>query len=104
MPQATYKLSDDTLSIKGDLNQPLDIQFDIETQALIESARKRGLKDIFIDVRAVTAMGSQYIGALSAVAAEMKRHGGTLTVRAKGKVGELLCQCGLDRLMMLVVE
>ena len=104
MSQVRYELSTDTLSIEGDLSEPLDIQFDIETEALIESAREHGLRDIFIDVRGLTGMGSQYIGALAAVAAEMKRHDGTLTVRAKDKVGELLCQCGLDRLMLLVVE
>ena len=104
MTQATYTLSADTLVIKGDLNLPLDIQFDLETEALLESARKHGLKDIFIDVREVNYMGSQYIGALAAVAAEMKKMDGTLTVRARGKVGQLLCDTGLDRLMMLVVE
>ena len=104
MPEVTYELSTDTLSIGGSLDRPLDIQFDIETQALVDSARKHQLKDVSIDVRKVTYMGSQYIGALAAVAAELKKDDGTLTVRAKGQVAELIRQCGLDRLMQLVIE
>ncbi len=104
MQRPTYELSTDTLTIKGDLTSPLDVQFDIETQALIESARKHGLKDVFIDVREVAAMASQYIGALAAVAADMKKCDGELTVRAKGHVAEILRQCGLDRLMQLAIE
>jgi anti-anti-sigma regulatory factor len=104
MPRTKYKLSEDTLSIKGDLNAPLDIQFDIETRALIDSARERGAMDLFIDLNEVAAMGSQYIGALAAVAAEAGKYEGSLTVRAKGKVAELLKQCGLDHLMQLVIE
>lgn len=102
--QPTYELSTGTLSIKGDMNSPLDVQFDIETQALIESAKKYGLTDISIDIREVTGMASQYIGALAAVAADIKKRDGELTVHAKGKVAELLRQCGLDRLMQLAID
>lgn len=104
MPRTKYQLSEGTLAVKGDLSAPLDIQFDIETRALLDSAKERGLADIFIDLNEVAAMGSQYIGALAAVAAEAGKYDGTLTVRAKGKVAELLKQCGLDRLMQLVIE
>ncbi len=104
MQRPTFELSTDTLSIRGDLTSPLEVQFDIETQALMESARKYGLKDVTIDICEVTAMGSQYIGALAAVAADMRKCDGELTVRAKGKVAELLRQCGLDRLMQLAID
>ncbi len=104
MPRTKYELSGGTLAIEGDLSWPLDIEFDIETRALIDSAKELGLTDVTIDVRAVTAMGSQYIGALAAVAAELKKQDGTLTIQAKGPVAELLRQCGLDRLVQLVIE
>ncbi len=104
MPRTKYKLLEDTLAIKGDLSAPLDIQFDIETRALIDLAKEGGLADISIDLNEVSAMASQYIGALAAVAAEAGKYDGTLTVKAKGKVAELLKQCGLDRMMQLVSE
>ncbi len=104
MDQPAYELSVDKLIIKGDLSWPLEVQFDIEAQALVESAKKHGIKDVSIDVREVTAMASQYLGALAAVAADMQKHEGTLTVRAKGNVAEVLQQCGLDRLVQLVIE
>ena len=91
----------DELWITGSLMQPLDMKFDIDTNALLQDAYKKGLMDVTIDLRGVMEMGSQYIGALAAVAADMKKHGGNLTVRAKGKVAELLKQCGLHRLMTL---
>ncbi len=104
MDFASFTRKDDELRISGSLMWPLDVKFDIEASALLEYAAKRGLRDVTIDVRDVTAMGSQYIGALAAIAADMKRHGGGLTIRAKGKVAELLKQCGLDRLMALDLE
>jgi anti-anti-sigma regulatory factor len=104
MPRTKYKLSEDTLAVKGDLNAPLDVQFDIETRALLDSAKERGSTDLFIDLSEVTIMGSQYVGALAAVAAEAGKNDGTLTVRARGKAAELLKQCGLDRLMQLIIE
>lgn len=91
----------DELWISGSLMQPLDMKFDIEANALLQNAYKKSLMEVTIDVCGVTEMGSQYIGALAAVAADMKKHGGGLTVRAKGKVAELLKQCGLHRLMKL---
>ncbi len=104
MPRTKYNLSEDTLTIKGDLDAPLDIQFDIETRALLDTAEEHGSKDLFIDLNEVTIMGSQYIGALAAVAAEAGKHDGTLTIRASGKAAELLKQCGLDRMMQLIIE
>ncbi len=104
MERPTYELSTGTLTIKGDLTSPLEVQFDIETQALLESARKHGLKDISIDIRGVSAMASQYIGALAAVAADVRKCDGELTVHAKGKVAEVLRQCGLDRLLQLAID
>ena len=101
MPKVTYQLSHDTLTVSGDLNWPLEIRFDIETQALVDSVIRLGLTDVAIDLLEVTAMGSQYIGALAAVAAALSNRGATLTIRAKGQVAGLLQQCGLDRLMQL---
>jgi hypothetical protein len=49
-------------------------------------------------------MASQYIGALAAVAAEVKSLGGALSVRAKDHVADLLQQCGLDRILTLEIE
>jgi len=104
MDIASYRRSGALLQISGKLVWPLEVEFDLHTRALLDEAARRGLKEIAIDVTGLEAMGSQYIGALAAVAAEMKKLGGTLTVRATGRVADLLRQCGLDRVMSLEIE
>ncbi len=101
MEIANYERKGTTLRIWGSLMWPLDMQFDIESNAMLEEAKKRGVKDVVIEVTDVDAMGSQYLGALAAVAAEMKRREGGLTVKAKGRVAELVRQVGLERLVTL---
>ena len=104
MELTNYQRKGDTLVVRGSLTSPLDMEFDLETRALLDAAAASGLKDVTIDVRGVDAMMSQYIGALAALAADMKKRGGGLTVKAKGMVAELLKQCGLDQLMALDLE
>ena len=104
MELTTYRRQGDTLVVQGSLTSPIDMKFDLETRALLDAAEAGGLKDVTIDVRGVGAMVSQYIEALAAVAADMKKHGGGLTVRATGEVAELLRQCGLDQVMALDLE
>lgn len=99
-----FRRDGETLSISGSLTFPLDMKFDIETGELVRDAAGKGLKDVTIDIRNVEAMGSQYLGALAAVAADMKKHGGGLTVRAKGSVADLIRQVGLDRVLVLDIE
>ncbi len=99
-----YRRQGDTLVVQGSLTSPMDMKFDLEIRALLDAAAAGGFKDVTIDVRGVDAMVSQYIGALASVAADMKKHGGGLTVRATGEVAELLKQCGLDQLIALDLE
>lgn len=103
METAVYRRSGALLQIAGKLIWPVDVEFDIHTRELLDEAHRRNLKEIVIDVTGLEAMGSQYIGALAAVAAEMKKFGGSLIVRATGHVAELLTQCGLDRIMTLEI-
>ena len=77
---------------------------DVETSALLAEAAQKGFTDVTIDVRDVDYMGSQYLGALAAVAADMKKRGGGLTVRARGNIAELIKQVGLHRVLTLDTE
>jgi len=104
MEFANFHRDGDRLRIWGNLNWPLDVKFDIETSALLAEAAEKGLTDVTIDVRDVDSMGSQYLGALAAVAADMKKRGGGLTVRARGNIAELIKQVGLHRVLTLDTE
>ena len=104
MEVANYKRQGNTLRIWGSLDWPLEVQFDIETRALLDEAQAQGHTNVVIDLLGLSYMGSQYIGALAAVAAEMKKSDGGLAVRAKGRVAELLRACGLDRVVSLEIE
>jgi len=104
MEFANFHRDGDKLRIWGNLNWPLDVKFDIETSALLAGAAEKGLTDVTIDVRDVESMGSQYLGALAAVAADMKKRGGGLTVRARGSIAELIKQVGLHRVLTLDTE
>ena len=104
MDEAVYEARGDTLFVRGTLNWPLDVRFDIETRNHVEAARKRGAKEIVLDLTGVTYMGSQYLGAISALGGEVRRHGGNLVVRAKGKVADTLRQVGLHRVLVLDLE
>jgi len=104
MEFANFHREGDKLRIWGNLNWPLDIKFDIETSALLAEAEAKGLKDVMIDVRDVESMGSQYLGALAAVAGDMKKRGGGLTVRARGKVAKLITEVGLHRVLTLETD
>ncbi len=104
MEFANFHRDGDRLRIWGNLNWPLDVKFDIETSALLAEAAEKGLTDVTIDVRDVDSMGSQYLGALAAVAAGMKKQGGGLTVRARGNIAELIKQVGLHRVLTLDTE
>jgi len=104
MEFANFQRNGDRLRIWGNLNWPLDVKFDIETSALLAEAAEKGLTDVTIDVRDVESMGSQYLGALAAVAADMKKRGGGLTVRARGSIAELIKQVGLHRVLTLDTE
>lgn len=104
MEFANFQRDGDRLRIWGNLNWPLDVKFDIETSALLAEAAEKGLTDVTIDVRDVSSMGSQYLGALAAVAADMKKRGGGLTVRARGNIAELIKQVGLHRVLTLDTE
>jgi anti-anti-sigma factor len=104
MEFANFHREGDKLRIWGNLNWPLDVKFDIETSALLAEAAQKGLTDVTIDVRDVESMGSQYLGALAAVAADMKKRGGALTVLARGKIAKLITDVGLHRVLMLDTE
>ena len=104
MEFASFHREGDRLRIWGNLNWPLDVKFDIETSALLADAAEKGLKDVTIDVRDVESMGSQYLGALAAVAGDMKKRGGGLTVRARGKIANLIKEVGLHRVLTLDTE
>ncbi len=104
MEFANFHRDGDRLRIWGNLNWPLDVKFDIETSALLAEAAEKGFTDVTIDVRDVESMGSQYLGALAAVAADMKRRGGGLTVQARGKIAKLITEVGLHRVMTLDTE
>lgn len=104
MQLANFKRNQSTLIIEGDLTWPLDMRFDMEISALLADVHEAGLNDITIDLRAVVAISSQYIGALAAVAAELKKVGGSLSVMASNKIAQILRNTGLDRLVALYLE
>ena len=104
MEFANFHRVGDKLRIWGNLSWPLDVKFDIETGALLAEAAAKGLTEVTIDVRDVEYMGSQYLGALAAVAGDMKKRGGELTVRARGKIAALIREVGLHRVLTLDTE
>jgi len=104
MPSASYERSGYELRVIGSLDAPIDVEFDLQTRALVDEAQAAGVLDITIDLRDLEYIGSQYIGALAAVSSDMKKHDGELTVRAKEHIADLILQCGLDRVLSLVVE
>jgi anti-anti-sigma factor len=104
MGLAEFRREGNLLRIWGDLDQPMDVRFDIEARALLDEARAGGKKDLVIDLRGLSCMGSQYIGALTAIFAEARRMGATLTVKAKARVADVLQQCGLERVLNIETE
>lgn len=104
MQLAVFRRQNSTLIIEGDLTWPLDMRFDLEVSALLQDVHAAGLNDVTIDLRGVVAISSQYIGALAAVAAELKKNGGTLNVMASSRISNVLQNTGLDRLVALFIE
>lgn len=104
MADATYELTGNTLAVKGKLQFPVDTEFFTCANALVKGASERGAKSICVDLRKVTYMASQYIGVLAAMAGEASVAEGRVKVRAKGKVANLLVDCGLNHVLTLTVE
>ena len=96
-----FELEGSTLRVSGDLRTPIEMRFDIMTQELLESTSEA---EITIDLSEVSGMNSMYLGALAAVAAETRKQKRELVVIAREKVGELIMQCGFDRIMTLQIE
>jgi anti-anti-sigma factor len=82
----------------------MGVEFDIHTKSILEQVERTKSKELCIDVVNVKFMGSQYLGALAAVAGEARRLGAALTVKAAGRVGQVLRQAGLDRVMGLEIS
>ena len=101
---AEYSLRENELRISGSLTWPLDVRFDIEMRALLDALKERGVGEVVVDVRDVATMASQFVGALVAVAGEARNLGGGLTVRAQGRVADVLRECGIDKVVALEVE
>lgn len=83
---------------RGILTAPIDLDFDLMTQELLESTKEA---EIVIDLCGVLAMNSMYLGAIAAVAAEARREKRELLVRARKKVGKVMLQCGFHRILKL---
>ena len=96
-----FRLEGNTLYVSGDLRSPIEMQFDIMTQELLESTEET---EVVIDLNEVTGMNSMYLGALAAVAASARDQKRDLLVKAREKVGNLIMQCGFDRIMTLQIE
>jgi len=103
MDLATYEQIGNTLIISGHLDWPLDVEFDLHTKAFIEEVKKAQWEDVRIDVSGVDYMGSQYLGALAAIASVITSLGGKLTVKAAGQVAQTIHNVGLHRIMDLEV-
>jgi len=101
---AEYHRAGDVLQISGGLDELIDARFDIEIKALLDDAATQGLERVVVDLRDLTSIGSQYFGALSNVAAQLKKHQCSLAVRARGRVGELLEELGLGKAASLEIE
>jgi anti-anti-sigma regulatory factor len=99
-----YRRAGDVLQISGALDELFSARFDIEIKALLDDAAAQGLERIVVDIRELTSIGSQYVGALATAATEMQRLQGSLAVRAKGQVGELVRQLGLGKVASLEIE
>ena len=104
MSIAEYSLHGNELRISGSLDSPLDIRFDIEMRALVDALTERGVAEVVVDIRDVPTIVSQYVGALAAAAAEIKRLGGVVTVRASGRVADVLRECGIGKVALLEVD
>jgi anti-anti-sigma regulatory factor len=92
-----FKISGNVLTIAKDLTSPLDMEFDISCRQLLDSNHK----DLVIDMVRVTRIVSQYLGALAMAAAEARKQGRTLTIRAGAAVYDVIKQVGFDQLMKL---
>lgn len=104
MEVAYYHRAGDVLKISGSLDQVLDAQFDIEMRALLDDAAAQGVKDVVVDLRSLTTIRSQYLGALASVASEMRKQEGGLTVLARGRIAGLIQEFGLGRIVNLDIE
>ncbi len=94
-----------TLRITGSLHQPVDAEFDLSVRALLDEAAEKGAENITVDLREVTYIGSQYLGAIGSLAVEMKRtNGGTVTVYACEHIASLISMTGFDHVLTLVTE
>ena len=98
--EPSFELEGSTLHVSGDLTSPIQMKFDIMTQELLESTDA----EITIDLNEVSGMNSMYLGALAAVAAEARKQKREVVVIAREKVGNLIMQCGFDRIMTLQIE
>lgn len=92
-----YSLVGETLTITGDLDQALDLTFDIHTFELLEQDASL----LTIDLTGVSSMVSQYLGSLAALAVEVSKQNKQLRVIATGKVAVVIKQAGFDRIVQL---
>ena len=95
-----FIISGNELVIKTDLTSPMDVQFDIACRKLLDAEGE----EIVIDLVAVKRIISQYLGGIALVAAEAKKSGRRLKIRAAaGHVAEVFQTVGFDRLMEIEV-
>jgi hypothetical protein len=84
-----------TLYCNRNLNNPLDMEFEIACRQLLVP----GDKILVIDLTHVNIIISQYLGAIAAVAAEARRSDRRIIVRVRKTVSEILYRLRFDQLM-----
>ncbi len=104
MPGTTYERKVGELRVVGSLSLPIDMEFDVNTRALVDEAIEKGVYQVTLDLREVTYVSSQYLGAIAAIAVDMKKLGGGLVVMANPRMAKLMRTGGFDQVLTLLVE
>lgn len=93
----SYVLEGATLTVSGDLNEALDVNFDIQLTKLLE----QDVDVLTIDLLAVRQISSLYLGSLTLAAEEAATRDKRLRVIATSDVAKICQMVGLQHVLDL---
>ncbi|MBN1808377.1 MAG: hypothetical protein JW909_04870 [Planctomycetes bacterium] len=93
--RASYRVEGDRLVIRGRLDWPLDLTFDLCLRDLMENSTAMAL---VMDLSGVSRITSPYIGVIAAAAEELAAGGRTLKILADEPIARTLASAGIPEL------
>ena len=90
-----YELDGTVLRVSGDLEDPLDTEFDIYSDRLLHL--EEGL--LTLDLTGVRYMGSWYLGRIADMSIRANLEDKKLKVVAAKDVAKIICMAGLDKMV-----